>query len=101
MTSGVEKKRELLLDSFRRVEELITRQKGSTEDAQTIPGPFARSLLLDAAKIALKCELVGVVDETLKTKKLSFAKQAIMLDPENAELWVHLHLCLTSAAPEE
>ena len=64
-------------------------------DSQVAFGPCARSLLLDAAKIALKCEVVGIVDESIIQKKLIYAKRAIMLDPENAELWVHLHLCLT------
>lgn len=66
-----------------------------------MPGPFRRSLLLDAAKIALQCELIGLIDEDLKVKKLQFAKKAIMLDPENAELWVHLHLCYTQSSAED
>ena len=90
------KKLEWLRDSFRRVENFIEVQAASEDESQTTPGPFARSLMLDAAKIALQCELEGYSDDSLKEKKLRFAKQAIMLDPENAELWVHLHLCLTS-----
>lgn len=94
------KRQELLQDSFRRVEELLAQQL-SLDDALAVPGPFARSLLLDAAKIALQCELVGIEDESIAAKKIRYARQAIMLDPENAELWVHLHLCLTSGSPED
>lgn len=58
-------------------------------------------MLLDAAKLALKCELIGVKDEDLAQKKLKYAKQALMLDPENAELWVHLHLCFTAKTEKD
>ena len=34
-------------------------------------------------------------------KKLKYVKWALMLDPENAELWVHLYLCLTSDSPSD
>ena len=43
-------------------------------DSQTIFGQCKRSLLLDAAKLALKCELIGVQDEELIEKKLKYAK---------------------------
>lgn len=54
----------LLQDSFKRVEDLI-KQLDVRPNSQVIHGPCARSLLLDAAKIALQCELIGMKDETL------------------------------------
>lgn len=47
-----EKSRTFLLDSFSRVEALITKLD-IRPDSQVVHGPCARSLLLDAAKIAL------------------------------------------------
>ena len=53
-------------------------------------------MLIDAAKVALKCEILGIDVPDLAAKKVRYAKWAIMLEPESAELWVHLHLCLTA-----
>ena len=50
-----DRQKELLLDSFRRVEHLIEKLQ-IRPDSQIVHGPWARSLLLDAAKIALRCE---------------------------------------------
>lgn len=47
-----DKEMALLKDSFKRVEELI-KQLDVRPSSQVIHGPCARSLLLDAAKIAL------------------------------------------------
>ena len=55
-------------------------------------GPYTRALLLDVAKIAYQCELLGIADEEVKAKKLDYVKQAIVLDPRKADLWVHLHI---------
>jgi hypothetical protein len=51
-TADLEKKKSLLTDAFRRLESLIAKLD-IRPDSQTVHGPFARSLLLDAAKIAL------------------------------------------------
>ena len=58
-TEDLAKEKLLLTDCFRRVEELITRLE-IRPDSQTVFGQCARSLLLDAAKIALRCEHVGI-----------------------------------------
>ena len=94
-----EKKKSLLKDAFGRLESLIARLD-IRPDSQAIHGPCARSLLLDAAKIALKSELIGISDDSLAQKKLKYVRWALMLDPENSELWVHLHLCCTAHTPE-
>ena len=99
-TEDLAKQKSLLLDSFRRAEALIA-SIDIVPESKVAFGPCARSLLLDAAKIALKCEVVGIVDESLAQKKLMYAKRALMLDPENAELWVHLHLCLTANSDKD
>ena len=43
------------------------------EEGKTF-GPFTRALLLDAAKIAYQCELLGVADASVKKRKLSYVK---------------------------
>ena len=55
-------------------------------------GQIARSALLDASKIAHQCKLIGIEDAAIDRQKIDFVRKAIMLDPNNAELWVHLHI---------
>jgi hypothetical protein len=49
------------------------------------------SLILDYAKIVHEYQRY-VDDESLQNLKISLIKKAILLDPSQANLWVHLHM---------
>ena len=92
-TMDLEKQKKLVQICLTYAEKLVAQTKLTEvpEDGKTF-GPYTRGLLLDAAKIAYECELLGVADADIKKKKLDYARQAIVLDPQKAELWVHLHI---------
>ena len=55
-------------------------------------GPFARSILIDAAKICFKGELSGIKTHNLAQNKLLYAEKALMISPNDAKLWALFHM---------